>query len=207
MPSVRRAAPGFRRTTNHKRRSKPASPRLPIPATPAPIASSPAAASASQHPAAKSRPESNAGSNAAEPIPSAQPEDSAPAVSDNTQINARAKSIRRARSHRAQAARSARNEPDFARRANDLRRQTGRHRANRAERDSQPRSNIFQLSHAELAAANRGLVVANRTEWLHHHPFHKADGRFDKFPAIEQKNQVDLANDMTPPSLRSKRPI
>ncbi len=73
MPPVRRAAPGFRRTTNPKRPSKPASPRPRNPATPAPIASSPAAASASQHPAAKSRPESNAGFNAAEPNPPHSP--------------------------------------------------------------------------------------------------------------------------------------
>jgi hypothetical protein len=42
------------------------------------------------------------------------------------------------RSHGAQAGRSATKEPDFARRAMDSRRHTKRHRANRAERDSQP---------------------------------------------------------------------
>ncbi len=67
MPSVRRAAPGFRRTTNPNQPSKPASPRPRNPATPALIASSPAAGNASQHPAAKSSPESNDGSIATEP--------------------------------------------------------------------------------------------------------------------------------------------
>ena len=141
MPSVSRAAPGFRRTTNPNPPSKPASPRPRNPATPAPIASSPAAANVSQYPAAKSSPESNAGSIVTEQITPSQPEDpaSASVVPINTQINARAKSIRRARSHRAQAARSARNEPAFARRAIDSRRHARRDRASRAERDSQPR--------------------------------------------------------------------
>ena len=107
MPSVRWAAPGFRRTTNPNPPSKPASPRPRDPATPAPIASSPAAASASHHPAAKSRPESNAGSNVTEQITPSQPEDSASAVPVNTQINTRAESICRTRSHGAQAGRSA----------------------------------------------------------------------------------------------------